>query len=229
MSKANWLKQKNIKHSLILGALVIAVLGGCKKDEPDPIDLGYDYFPNIVGTFLEYEVDSTRHIGGDATDYHFYLREEHREQFIDGEGQLAVWIDRFTRPTPSDAWTFVSSYAQKRTSTTAERYEENQRYVRMVFPVNAEQSWNGNAYNDEGPWTHTYQNIGQQYILSPSLIFADAIRVQQRNVFNLIETEMAHEIYVRGVGLVYKDIRDLAFGNSEGYELVYELTAYGDM
>ena len=209
--------------------MLVAVLCGCKKDEPDPIDLGYAYFPNTVGTFLEYEVDSTRHIGGDAFEFHFFLREEYTEQFIDGEGQLAVWIERFTRSTSADPWTFVSSYAQKRTSTTAERYEENQRYVRLAFPVNTEQSWDGNAYNDDGPWVHTYQNIGQQYILSPSLIFSDALRVQQRNVFNLIETEMAHEIYARGVGMIYKDIRDLAFGNTEGYEVTYELVAYGDM
>ena len=114
MWKVNWWKPKNFSL-LLLAALA---LSACKKEEPQDVDLGYDYFPNTVGTFIEYEVDSSYYESGVETNTQFYVREEYTETFIDGEGQLAMKIDRYTRPTLSDGWTRAAVYSQKRTSTT---------------------------------------------------------------------------------------------------------------
>ena len=80
MWKVNWWKPKNFSL-LLLAALA---LSACKKEEPQDVDLGYDYFPNTVGTFIEYEVDSSYYESGVETNTQFYVREEYTETFIDG-------------------------------------------------------------------------------------------------------------------------------------------------
>ena len=79
----NYSLQNNMKiiFSMSLLALML-IASGCKKDTTDQdIDLGYDYFPNMAGTFIEYEVDSI-HYGIDVDTVHFYLREELVNQFV---------------------------------------------------------------------------------------------------------------------------------------------------
>lgn len=223
--KARWWKLWSVS------ALLLVAVTGCKKEDPPVLDLGYAYFPNNVGTFIEYEVDSTSWVADVSTEYNFFLREEYVETFIDNEGQLAMRVDRYKRTNASDPWNFDSSWSQKRTSTTAERIESNARYVRLVFPINSERSWDGNAYNETESWTHGYSSIGGQHIVNASFIFDDVVRVNQRNVSNLIDQEEAWEIYARDLGLVHKRFRDLSFATLEleGVDMEWRIVASGDL
>jgi len=227
MWKVNWWKPKNF--SLLL--LATLTLAGCRKEEPVDVDLGYDYFPNSVGTFFEYQVDSSHYEVGVETNTQFYVREELTETFIDGEGQLATKIDRYTRPTLSDGWILSATYTQKRTSTTAERVEGNRRFVHLVFPINADRTWDGNAYNDLESWDYTYGAIGESHVLSAQLQFDDVVRVNQRSVFNLIDQEEAWAVFARDIGLVERRFRDLsyAFDDLMGVDVTYKLMSYGDL
>lgn len=227
MSKVNWWKPKHFSLLLLAGL----ALAGCKKDPPEEVDLGYDYFPNRVGTYFEYEVDSTDYDAGVETPFHFYVREEFSETYIDGEGQLAMRVERYVRQNPGDTWLLEGTYAQKRTATTAERIEGNRRFVHLVFPINSERTWDGNAYNDLATWNYTYANIGAPYILNASFQFEDAVKVNQRQVFNLIDQEEAWVIFAKDIGLVHRRFKDLsyAFGNLDGVDVEYILTDYGDL
>ena len=227
MWKVNWWKPKNFSL-LLLAALA---LSACKKEEPQDVDLGYDYFPNTVGTFIEYEVDSSYYESGVETNTQFYVREEFIETFIDGEGQLAMKIDRYTRPTLSDGWTLSAVYSQKRTSTTAERVEGNRRFIHMVFPINTERTWDGNAYNDLETWDYSYGTIGEPHVISLQLQFDDVVRVNQRSVFNIIDQEEAWAVFARDIGMIERRFKDLsyAFGDLMGVDVTYKLVGYGDL
>jgi hypothetical protein len=204
-------------------AAAVLVIASCKKKEDiTPIDLGYDYFPNEVGKFIEYEVDST-HYGITEQDFHFYVREERLEDYVDGEGQVAVRIERFKKTNLGDQWVLSDVWVQKRTSTTAERLEENRRFVRLAFPVNIDQKWDGNAYNDLDEWEHSYESIGVSKSFG-ALPFSKTLTVNQRHNVNLVDQEIAEEVYAFGVGLVYKKFIDLNFQNFEVTGVEYEMT-----
>jgi hypothetical protein len=202
-------------------------MASCKKEIVREIDLGYEYFPNLAGTYIEYEVDSTYH-GITVNNSHFFLREEFVSEFVDDQGQLAMRVERSKRPNTSSEWVLTDIWTQKRTPTTAERVEENVRFVRMVFPVHADKTWDGNSYNTYSTWEHSFQSIGAAKTVG-SLSFGNTVTVRQRNNVNLVDQEEASEIYARDIGLIYKKFVDLSFQNFEitGVEMEWIITDYG--
>lgn len=222
MPTVNWNRLNNI---WILLAIVLAV--SCKKDDDEIVDIGYNFYPNQAGTYIEYEVDSV-HYGITTDTSHFFLREELVEEFIDLEGQPAMRVERYKRNSGGDPWVLKDVWVQKVTTTTAERVEENRRYVRMVFPVEPGATWDGNAKNDLEAWSHSYGTIDAPYSIA-GYDFTRSVTVQQRNNVNLVDQEIAEETYVRGVGLVHKRFTDLNFQNFEinGVDYEWHMTDYG--
>lgn len=225
MSTVNWNRRSKFGIFALLAAILL--VSSCKKDEEEVIDIGYLYFPNQAGTYVEYEVDSV-HYGITVDTSHFYLREELVEEFIDGENQPAMRVERFKRNTTTDPWVLTDVWSQKRTTTTGERVEENQRFVRMVFPVEEGKAWNGNAYNDQEDWQYQFGPIDVPYSIA-GYDFTRSVRVKQRNNVNLVDQEIAEEVYVRGVGMVYKRFTDINFQNFEitGVDAEWVMTDYG--
>ena len=211
--------------------VLVLVLAACKKTETDfeEINLGYEYFPTATGYFIDYEVDSISHnITIDTTQ--FYLREVMVEDFIDEEGQLAWRVERYKKNNLQDTFQLTDVWVQKRTTTSAERFEENQRFVRLIFPVNEGKSWNGNAYNTSEPWNYNYTNVDEPYSLD-LLSFSKTLTVNQRNNINLVDHEIAYEVYAYGVGMVYKQLTDLEYQNFQvtGVEVEMKAIGYGTL
>lgn len=208
----------------------MVVASGCKKNKEEiEIDLGYDYYPNKVGTYIEYEVDSI-HYGVDIDTVHFYLREELVNEFVDQQNQLAVRVHRYKKFNMADEWELKDVWVQKTTPTSAERVEENIRYVRMVFPINDEQRWDGNAYNTDNEWEHQYVTIDKSLAMS-GFTFSKTLSIRQRNSINLIDQEKASEIYAKNVGLISKSFLDLTFQNLiiVGNDVEWTLIDFGDI
>lgn len=219
---------KQLLPYLLIGALL--PISACKKEvDYEAIDMGYEYFPNRVGAYIDYEVDSI-HYGITVDTTQFFLREIIAEDFIDQEGNLAVQVERYKKFSMGAEYELTDVWVQLRTSTTGERIEENQRFVRMVFPMDADANWDGNAYNTLDEWTHTYGSIGGSYSLPP-LSFTDVVRVNQRNNVNLVDQEEAWEVYARGIGLIHKRFKDIEFQNFEitGVDVEMKAIAYGSI
>ena len=218
-----------MKHNHPILLLLLALLfAACQKEEDyTEVDLGYDYFPNLTGTYIDYRVDSI-HYGTTVDTTVYFLRELITESLADGEGQFATRVERYRRMSLQDEFTLMNVWTQKRTTTTAERNEGNQRYIRLTFPVRAGESWNGNAYNTEDPRNHTYGEIDQPYAIGP-LQFEQSVRVDQGSISNLIEQREAWEVYARGYGLIHKYSKELEYQNFEitGVEMTYTAIGYG--
>ena len=216
------------RNRILLVALVALVWTACKKDEPTiAVDLGYDYFPNEILKYKEYFVDSTAH-GITIENYQFYVREELTESFVDDEGQVSIRVERSKKTNIDDDWVLTDIWTQKKTSTSAQRVEENIRYVRLAFPVDLEEQWNGNAYNDEDEWLHRYLEVGVAKQVG-TFDFGSTATVEQRNNVNLVDQELSTEIYAKDVGLVYKSLIDLNFQDLEitGVEVEMTLVDHG--
>ncbi|MGD1844835.1 MAG: hypothetical protein ACFB10_05520 [Salibacteraceae bacterium] len=132
-----------------IGALLVFGAIACKDKSGEPEDLGYDYFPVETGHWVEYKVDSIVYdpFNQSIDTFQFFLREEIAGEFQDLEGRSTLRIERFKRENDTLAWRLIDVWTANRTSTTAERVEENERIVKLSFPVRLNQQWNGNAFN----------------------------------------------------------------------------------
>ena len=144
--------------------IVSSALFSCKKEKPEETDLGYSYFPEQVGSFVVYDVDSLFY--NDFTNrvdtFKFQLKEKIQSVFLDNENRTTLRVERYvkkydaTKPYSQIPWKLRNVWASNLTKTTAERVEENIRYVKLIFPVSTSQLWNGNAQNVLAPWDYSY-------------------------------------------------------------------------
>jgi hypothetical protein len=214
----------------------------CKKDkEVIVIDLGYNYFPDKKGTYVIYQVDSLFYNDFTSTidTFQFQIKEKITENFNDLSNRATQRIERFYRQNSSQEWLIKDVWFANRTSNTAEKVEENIRFVKIVFPLKKETSWNGNRFNNLGEKNYTLTKLNEPLILG-SLNFDSTIYISQSADSNLIEKKMAYEIYAKNVGLVFKkelNITDkdsvinytlpLELRANSGFDLTYRAIDYG--
>jgi len=195
---------KSTAKALLIAA--VALVAGCKKDEPVPVDLGLSHYPTKVGHWVTYAVDSAwidqlNNISGQRS---YPLRERIESDFTDPEGRPAQRLLREVKDSlgnwvPKDVWWQVVN------SQRAERAEENQRKIKLVFPVRDWQSWNTNAYNTDQPLDLTYEEIDVPWSAN-GLSFDSTSLVVTTFVNNLVDTVRYRERYARHVGLVYRQV-----------------------
>ncbi len=200
------------QHYLLYFILMALLFSACSSETDfEEIDLGYAFFPNESGKYIDYEVDSI-HYGITVDTVNFYLRELVADDFIDAEGQPATRLERYKKFNLDDEWVLTDVWSQRRTTTAAERDEENRRFVRMIFPVENGKTWDGNSYNTLDPWNYRYSGKDESYSLE-NLSWRETVTVNQRNNTNLVDQEFAFEVYARNIGLVHKVFTDLNFQN----------------
>ena len=205
---------KAISFAFVLALIVWA----CKKSDNPSVDLGYNYFPTKIGHWVVYDVDCTGFdLFNDTIIYSQYqIREMVESEFIDAEGRLSQRLERYRRDTSTLPWTLTDIWYQTRTPLRAEKIEENVRFVRLIYPVDKGDEWDGNAFNTLPEWEYEYTKANKDGAVG-ALSFDSTLTVMQINDSNIIELDYAQERYAKNVGLYYKrfvDIRHVASSSS---------------
>jgi len=184
----------------------------------------YRYFPLDSGSFIVYSVDSIIHkYDDDLTNnpdslidtFHYEVKEVIDSNFIDGEGDTAWRVSRYYREAGASDWNFTALWTAKITSQSAQKVEENIRYIKLSFPIKENAHWNGNYYNflPEEDYTVDEANVPLDI---GTFAFDSSVIVIQLEDFNLIHRIFREEKYVYGVGLAYRQ-RDSLNINALGY------------
>ena len=191
----------------------------------DPIDysspLYYDdYYPIELDNVKEYFVTNISHTSfGKDTNYYF-LKEIITEKFIDSEGDSAYRIERFWKTDTVSEYTIKDIWTTKKTTRSAEKVEENERFIKMVFPLNEYQFWNGNAYNSQDEQEYTVQNLHQTFDINNNT-FDSTVTILHNYNSNQIEYESEKEVYAIGVGLIYKENLILNINSGNIFDVNY--------
>lgn len=209
----------------------------CKKDEAP--DVGYNYYPDRVGKYVIYEVDSISKddlLNVDDT-FKMQLKEVIESIYLDNQGRPTMRIERYkkfyssTTPYDSMEWTLTDVWSATRTGTTLETNEENISYTRLIFPVRKNgTSWDGNAPNIFEAWGYEYTAVDVPETIN-SFSFDSVATVSEINTTNLVETKYSEAKYAKNVGLVYRKIillgKQPAFvGEQPPYSDTLALNAY---
>jgi hypothetical protein len=201
---------------IFLWTLLVSAVAACKKEGTVP-DLGYGYFPDQVGKYVIYDVDSFYYddFTGLIDTSKFQLKEKIESVYQDNQGRPTLRLERSVRfynpliPYASIPWTLRDVWAANRTNTTAEKVEENVRYIKLAFPVKEGQVWNGNAQNTGPEQKYTYYFYDQARIIGGRL-FDSVLQVNQHDQVDLIQKKLYVEKYAKNTGLVYKHVIDVS-------------------
>lgn len=228
--------------ALFIFLLCIGILAlQCRKDssvDNSTVDLGYNYYPDEIGSYTIYEVDSIDYddkIHPPDT-FRYLLKEVIAEKFPDNTGRPTLRLERFhkiykdTIPYDSMQWVGPRIWTANKTATTLEKKEENITYLRLIFPVQEGKTWNGNTYNTLGQ--KEYEVIAADEPGSVNNLSFDSVAViKQYENINFIEERYEEEKYARNVGLIYKHITSIYHGGNPnekfGYKFTQKIVGYG--
>lgn len=217
-----------ISTAIIL-SMVVFSMWSCKKSDTAPAPgLGYRYFPLVEGSSNYYQVDSIGWLGYtfDPTNnsiqidtVNYQVREDVASFFTDNEGRPTARIERYRRSTSNDPWTLYKVYSANITTTRAERYEDNVRYVKLIFPPAEGEKWTGQYLEVPasdtafGEWEYEYDAINEPEDIG-TFSFDSVLTVSQKKEVNLIEFRLYEEKYATGTGLVSKYYKDIEYLNT---------------
>jgi len=206
----------------IISLCIIASLASvaCNKENEIPADVEFandkQYFPLQTGKALVYKVTE---INIDKlSDYYdtsvYYLRERTDIPFVDNEGDTAYRIERFKSQTIGN-WEISDAWEAKLTTYTAEKVEENQRFIKIKFPLAINKYWDGNLKNDLEEKNSTITSLSAKYT-NGNINLDSCLSITRDSSISLISKVYDVETYAKNIGLVYKETTDI---NSQ--EVIY--------
>lgn len=205
------LKRPGFGRSLLLLPGLLLFLAACSNEEANPANMYYEYFPDVPGHFVIYNVDSVVYddFTGQTITYQYQVKELIESRFFDGEGKESLRLERFIRQSAQEPWEIKNIWQARVLPGRAEKTEENLTYIKMVFPPRLGQTWNGNAYNTLPSQNYRITEAHKPYLISPTLTFDSTVTVLQNDFFTLISEDLQEEKYAKHIGLVFKRYRSL--------------------
>jgi len=228
MQKAFW---------LIL--VLIVFIFSCSKDKEEYVApyLGYDYAGVEVGKYVIYDVDSFFYddFNGLIDSSFYQVKEEIDSKFIDLEGDEAFKIIRYRKESDTASWVLIDVWSSKLATTNFQKVEENVRFLKLIFPINLNDTWNGNALNNEDTLFYNYAAVNQAETIGGNVL-SNVLTVLKFEEINLIEEKVYKEKYAKGIGMVYKKSVDITkeynsltglFERSLGLDVTMTLSSFG--
>ncbi|HZG00757.1 MAG TPA: hypothetical protein VEY71_07130, partial [Chitinophagales bacterium] len=159
------------------------VLTACKKDPPPlVVDDSLAYYPLAPGQYRIYDVDSVQFndvtMTSDTFNYQIMEVVDSAATVMDGldEPTYLYGLKIYKRAGDTLPWT-QTHYAQAgKSKTRAERSEGNLRFIKLVFPVALNKSWNGNTFISDSTetiytqdWLYTYTTVDTTFSYANAL------------------------------------------------------------
>lgn len=217
-------------------AILCGIAACVNKTEEIILNKGYNYYPLKKGKYIIYDVDSTTYDlinqeqhTVDIDTVHFQAKELVADTLKDAQGRPSFKLEYYTRKNDTMPWVIRKVWYTTRTEQTAERVEDNQRFVKLSFPVEPNSKWNmarfidpntpitvrgetiTSVYKDwePGALDHNYSEIDKKYIQG-NKTFDSTVTVININQESGADKQLYKEIYGRNVGLIYKRVEILA-------------------
>ena len=211
--------------------LFLIIISSCKPINYIDEDYHSKYFPIELNQEKEFLVKNINHSSFAKDTVTYYLKEVISEKFLNLEGDSAYRIERFWKTDSMDNYEIKDIWVANKSLNFAQLVEENIRFTKLIFPFDVNVVWDGNAFNNQQSQEYRIESINIPYNVN-SLSFDSSITVIQNYKSNLLEYENSKEIYVIGVGLVYKEDIEVLINSvdsndfSQGYEFYQELIEF---
>jgi hypothetical protein len=231
-----------------LALICCAMMVACKKKTTTvDINLGKNYFPLVSGKSITYTLDSTIYDDflGVVYTNRYYVRDVVDSVFADNQGNESFLIARSIRADTETNFRPMRVYYATKRAQEIHIIDDNQRYIKMVFPVSYTGVWLGNSYiatsGSENSWLsdwrYKYSDFGAPLLVNDTASYPNTITINQRNsaegdtsIKNTLfgAYTFAKEIYAKDIGLVYRSLirwkKDPAIGGGKrrGYAVEFK-------
>ena len=208
--------KRKIKYVVLFTSLLCLVFFSCKKEKQPAVYLGYDYFPNNVGHYVIYQCDSIivdpfKTTSPKFDTFRYQIKEVIDSLYQNNQGQWTQRIVRYKRTDTTMPWSSVLTPEKVWTgtllSTMAVRLEDNNNYIKLVFPMKLNEQWNGNAMNTIGTWNYQYTTLNTPAMINGTT-FDSTLTVLQQKDSSFLNYQYYLEQYATGIGLIYKVLID---------------------
>ena len=201
--------------TLTLFFIAILIFTGCKKEnELKPVDYLYSYFPLIKGHELIYNVVDIV-IDKDINQFDtviYQLKERIDSMFIDNSGNAAWRLERYKRDDSTASWVISDVWMAQIANNRAQQVEENQRYVKIIFPPEIGDTWNGNIYTTLE--SQEYKVTGLNSPLSLNNFYFDSVlTVTTENTETMINKYYSFNQYANHSGLINKQMISIDYAD----------------
>jgi hypothetical protein len=186
---------------------IIIILSACTKENENFFaSLDRDYYPLESGTYnlydvIEINIDEPSNIY-DTTKYQ--LKELIGGTFKDDLGITSYLLLRYKRENSNQSWDISDVWTTQYYDSKLFVTEENIRYVKVIFPLAINRTWDGNAYNTLN--ANDYEITGlDEPLMVYEQAFDSVLTVTHEADSSLIHKNYALEQYARDTGLIYKE------------------------
>lgn len=207
-------------------ALLLFAACGERQTEtfvPDDPAAFYSYYPLELGKFTEYRVDSVVYDPGPGDislrdSSTTFVREILADTLRDNTGAILYTIERYERPDPTTNWNLKAIWTCAINEVGAIRTENNQRFLKIIFPLDRRSAWDGNLYiyTDQeieiaGERIRPFQNWFYEVDsidVSASVggfVFDSTLLITEVDETNAIEKRLSRVRYARNIGLVWRE------------------------
>lgn len=214
---------KSIISVLLVAAVSVTSLFSCRKSNDTSADITRNYFPLQRGKTVTYAVDSTYYIGALRIAYNVKSQMKYAitDTFTDKKKRVSYIMNVFSRPYDGALWQPISVITVTPTTTGLLYNQDDNEYIKMIFPVSEGLTWKGNqnvvvqdplkSYLKN--WNYKYQNYHLSYNTG-FINFDNTVSVLENdesvnypNVDSAVDAfrTYAKEVYAYNVGMVYKE------------------------
>jgi hypothetical protein len=200
------MKLRTVFIALLLGSVSCS---DPNEESPNAIP-GQEYFPLQTGSFIIYDVDSTRIIQNVSTGYKFQLRVSVVDSFKNAEGNITYLLQREKRDDATTPWKAAGTWSAYKSVQQAVVTEGTVSYVKLAFPTSIGTGWNGNALNNLGGEDACSNNSKCDHYLVTEMN-DEIIVVTQEDRDDPIMLDKRIEQYSKNTGLTYKESTTLRY------------------
>ncbi|MEP7197045.1 MAG: hypothetical protein ABI851_11035 [Saprospiraceae bacterium] len=208
----------------------------CKNEDEKLTDyqLGYHFYPISIGKSIVYKTDTIMYqktfgINGDTSTS--YIKETVVDSFRDQVGQLVYNVEISYRNNDSLPWDLIDNTFITVTANNILRNDFGFDFIKLVFPVTKNKSWNGNIYldpetelkfNGEFFKPFSYWNGKSYYYKEISdnqkigdISYTQTLTVEESDYSEPYNKIYSTVIYALDVGMVYREFWLLNSQNSD--------------
>ncbi|MEE9439507.1 MAG: hypothetical protein V3V14_10945 [Saprospiraceae bacterium] len=206
-----------MKHLLLAFISILLLISCSSETENFNVEYGYEYYPLTVGNEWTYQVDSTFLISGGSTKFESssYLKEEVVGLLSEDGDEKKYKLARSFSNSPDGPWNLINNWTVSISERRATKTENNIRFIKMIFPIENNLSWNGNLFFDSerevqvGPdkyelykdWKHAMVLADDKTVLDISYNkIVNITHIDQDD--NFVLKKLSTESYARNIGLI---------------------------
>ncbi|RNI30710.1 hypothetical protein [Rufibacter latericius] len=208
-----------MKRILLFVVLLTSLLSSCGDEEitRDPDSLGYQYYPLAIGNYWIFNVTENKYTLNVITQTTTYQSRERIDGTItDQTGREWYRVELSRRSNPEASWVVSGVKLISMSSSDLRIQENNQTFVKMVFPVKKGYSFVTNGFVDAVTYDYvylTYSDLGKT-IFENGTTYDNTLTVIQEDFEKLYDLREQSEILSFNLGPIKRSLVSFDYCNT---------------